>query len=69
MRTDFAGSARAGGGSNGRIFYPGGAANVGRNLRAFIENVSVIGTVGNDTRGRQLLELLREQEIALSTRS
>jgi D-beta-D-heptose 7-phosphate kinase/D-beta-D-heptose 1-phosphate adenosyltransferase len=49
----------------GESFYPGGAANVGRNLRAFIENVAVIGTVGNDTRGRQLLELLREQGIAV----
>ncbi len=48
----------------GESFYPGGAANVARNLREFIEGVSVIGTVGADQSGRQLLDLLREQEIA-----
>src|SRR5215813_12874476 len=50
----------------GESFYPGGAANVGRNLRAFIEDVAVIGTVGRDSRGQQLLELLREQGIAVN---
>jgi D-beta-D-heptose 7-phosphate kinase/D-beta-D-heptose 1-phosphate adenosyltransferase len=49
----------------GESFYPGGAANVGRNLRAFIEDVAVIGTVGNDPRGAQLLDLLREQGIGV----
>ncbi|MDQ3200130.1 MAG: PfkB family carbohydrate kinase [Verrucomicrobiota bacterium] len=48
----------------GESFYPGGAANVARNLREFISEVSVIGTVGTDHSGRQLLELLREQMIA-----
>ncbi|MBA2435284.1 MAG: carbohydrate kinase [Chthoniobacterales bacterium] len=48
----------------GESFYPGGAANVARNLREFIQGVSVIGTVGTDHSGRQLLELLREQKIA-----
>ena len=47
----------------GESFYPGGAANVARNLREFIDGVSVIGTVGTDDSGRQLLELLREQKI------
>jgi rfaE bifunctional protein kinase chain/domain len=47
----------------GETFYPGGAANVARNLREFIDGVSVIGTVGVDSSGRQLLELLREQKI------
>ena len=47
----------------GESFYPGGAANVGRNLRAFIKDVAVIGTVGSDRRGQQLLDLLREQGI------
>src|SRR3954447_24019836 len=48
----------------GESFYPGGAANVARNLREFLEAVSVIGTVGTDHSGRQLLALLREQNIA-----
>jgi D-glycero-beta-D-manno-heptose-7-phosphate kinase len=47
----------------GESFYPGGAANVARNLREFTEGVSVIGTVGIDTGARQLLALLREQKI------
>jgi len=47
----------------GESFYPGGAANVARNLREFTEGVSVIGTVGTDGSGRQLLDLLREQKI------
>ncbi|HEY3663764.1 MAG TPA: PfkB family carbohydrate kinase [Chthoniobacterales bacterium] len=48
----------------GESFYPGGAANVARNLREFIEGVSVIGTVGTDQSGRRLLDLLREQKIS-----
>jgi D-glycero-beta-D-manno-heptose-7-phosphate kinase len=47
----------------GESFYPGGAANVARNLREFIAQVAVIGTVGTDSGGRQLLDLLREQKI------
>lgn len=47
----------------GESFYPGGAANVARNLREFSENVSVVGTVGQDAGGQQLLSLLREQKI------
>src|SRR2546423_1928984 len=47
----------------GESFYPGGAANVARNLREFIDGVSVIGTVGTDAGGRHLLELLRAQKI------
>ncbi len=47
----------------GESFYPGGAANVARNLREFSDGVSVIGTVGQDASGRQLLALLREQKI------
>ncbi len=46
----------------GESFYPGGAANVARNLREFIDGVSVIGTVGTDASGRQLLDLLRAQK-------
>ena len=47
----------------GESFYPGGAANVARNLREFTDGVSVIGTVGTDASGRQLLDLLRAQKI------
>lgn len=47
----------------GESFYPGGAANVARNLREFTEGVAVVGTVGTDASGRQLLDLLRAQKI------
>lgn len=47
----------------GESFYPGGAANVARNLREFIDRVSVVGTVGTDQSGRHLLDLLRGQNI------
>jgi len=47
----------------GESFYPGGAANVARNLREFVETVSVIGLIGSDRGGRQLRELLAEQKI------
>lgn len=50
----------------GESFYPGGAANVARNLREFVANVSVIGLVGADNRGRQLRELLKEEGIDTS---
>jgi D-beta-D-heptose 7-phosphate kinase/D-beta-D-heptose 1-phosphate adenosyltransferase len=47
----------------GESFYPGGAANVARNLREFIKSVAVIGLIGTDRGGRQLRELLAEQKI------
>ncbi len=47
----------------GESFYPGGAANVARNLREFVDRVSVIGMVGKDRSGEQLRELLAEQKI------
>src|SRR3954452_12447315 len=47
----------------GESFHPGGAANVARNLREFIDHVSVIGLVGSDRTGRQLRDLLTKQEI------
>ncbi|MBA2622740.1 MAG: D-glycero-beta-D-manno-heptose-7-phosphate kinase [Chthoniobacterales bacterium] len=46
--------------------YPGGAANVARNLREFIDRTSVIGMVGRDRGGRQLRELLEECKIETS---
>src|SRR6478672_2807663 len=47
----------------GESFYPGGAANVARNLREFCSNVAVIGVFGTDRGGRQLKDLLAEQKI------
>ena len=47
----------------GESFYPGGAANVARNLREFVDRVAVIGLLGKDRSGRQLLELLADQKI------
>ena len=39
-------------------YYPGGAANVARNVREFTCNVAVMGGVGTDLHGDRLLELL-----------
>src|SRR5947208_12968606 len=39
-------------------FVPGGAANVGHNLRALGARVSVAGVVGDDEIGRQLKQSL-----------
>src|SRR5262249_57725286 len=50
----------------GESFYPGGAANVARNLREFVDHVAVIGMLGKDRSGRQLRELLAEQNIDTS---
>jgi len=50
----------------GESFYPGGAANVARNLREFVDRTSVIGLVGTDRGGKQLLGLLEECNIATS---
>src|SRR6266481_2972167 len=50
----------------GESFYPGGAANVARNLREFVERVAVIGLLGKDRSGQQLRELLAEQKIDIS---
>ena len=47
----------------GESFYPGGAANVARNLREFVQCASVVGLIGKDRGGRQLRELLEEGGI------
>jgi D-beta-D-heptose 7-phosphate kinase/D-beta-D-heptose 1-phosphate adenosyltransferase len=47
----------------GESFYPGGAANVARNLREFVGHVAVVGMFGSDRGGRQLRELMEEQNI------
>ncbi len=48
----------------GESFYPGGAANVARNLREFVDGASVVGLIGNDRGGQQLRDLLERCNIA-----
>src|ERR1700704_4079523 len=50
----------------GESFYPGGAANVARNLREFASHVGVVGRIGKDRGGKQLRDLLADQKIELS---
>lgn len=50
----------------GESFYPGGAANVARNLREFVDDVSVIGLIGSDRGGRQLRDLWARQKINIA---
>ncbi len=50
----------------GESRYPGGAANVARNLREFAVDVAVMGLIGSDSGGRQLRELLAGQEIDMA---
>jgi D-glycero-beta-D-manno-heptose-7-phosphate kinase len=51
----------------GESFYPGGAANVARNLREFVNQVAIIGMLGKDRSGRQLRDLLSERNIDTSS--
>ena len=50
----------------GESFFPGGAANVARNLREFLDHVSVIGLMGKDRNGQRLRQLLAEHKIDMS---
>lgn len=50
----------------GESFFPGGAANVARNLRGFLDKVSVIGLIGKDRGGQQLRDLLAKGRIDIS---
>ncbi|MFT5465338.1 MAG: rfaE bifunctional protein kinase chain/domain [Verrucomicrobiales bacterium] len=43
--------------------YPGGAANVARNLVPFTEKVDLVGLIGEDEFGRQLAETLKQGGI------
>jgi rfaE bifunctional protein kinase chain/domain len=45
--------------------YPGGAANVARNLREFTPGVSVMGLMGQDAAAEQLKRLLADRQIRL----
>jgi D-glycero-beta-D-manno-heptose-7-phosphate kinase len=47
----------------GESYYPGGAANVARNIREFTPHVSALGMVGADANGRRLLQLLQASGI------
>jgi len=44
--------------------YPGGAANVARNLRGFTNSVTMLGMIGEDRAGEKLTALLREEGIS-----
>jgi D-beta-D-heptose 7-phosphate kinase/D-beta-D-heptose 1-phosphate adenosyltransferase len=44
-------------------FYPGGAANVARNLKEFTPQTSVLGLVGDDAAGARLRALLADGKI------
>jgi D-beta-D-heptose 7-phosphate kinase/D-beta-D-heptose 1-phosphate adenosyltransferase len=46
-------------------YYPGGAANVARNVRAFTPTVFVMGLVGEDSHAQKLRTLLDENRIGL----
>lgn len=50
----------------GESFYPGGAANVARNLREFVDRVGIVGLIGKDRSGQQLRELLSDRKIDMS---
>lgn len=45
------------------VAYPGGAANVARNLAAFGIFSEIAGLIGDDVRGRQLLTLLKHPHL------
>ncbi|ACD83014.1 bifunctional heptose 7-phosphate kinase/heptose 1-phosphate adenyltransferase [Candidatus Methylacidiphilum infernorum] len=41
-------------------YFPGGAANVARNLLEFTKEVSILGVIGKDEAGRKLSEILEK---------
>jgi len=45
--------------------YPGGAANVARNLREFTSSVTMLGMVGADASGEKLMGLLKSEGISV----
>lgn len=47
-----------------RATYPGGAANVARNLASLGAKVSLAGVIGQDDPGTQLVRLLKDEGIA-----
>jgi D-beta-D-heptose 7-phosphate kinase/D-beta-D-heptose 1-phosphate adenosyltransferase len=49
----------------GESWYPGGAANVARNVRELAPQVSLMGAVGDDDAGRKLIGLLESERIGV----
>ena len=49
---------------NRESLFPGGAANVARNLRALGSSVSILGVLGDDDTGENLRELLDQQGVS-----
>src|SRR2546425_11155264 len=47
----------------GESYYPGGAANVARNLREFTAHIGLLGLAGDDPPGERLCGLLRASGI------
>src|SRR5476649_2770136 len=47
-----------------RAAYPGGAANVARNLASLGAQAGIAGVIGQDDPGRRLLQLLTDEGIA-----
>jgi D-beta-D-heptose 7-phosphate kinase/D-beta-D-heptose 1-phosphate adenosyltransferase len=50
-----------------RASYPGGAANVARNLASLGAQAGLAGVIGDDDPGRRLLALLAEEKITTSS--
>ena len=50
----------------GESYYPGGAANVARNVRELSAEVAVMGLIGADAAGSRLLQLLQDSGIDAS---
>jgi D-beta-D-heptose 7-phosphate kinase/D-beta-D-heptose 1-phosphate adenosyltransferase len=48
---------------NRESLFPGGAANVARNLRALGSSVSILGVLGDDNAGEDLRDLLDQQGV------
>jgi D-glycero-beta-D-manno-heptose-7-phosphate kinase len=44
-------------------YFPGGAANVARNLRALGSRVTILGTIGDDDAGAELTDILNQQGV------
>jgi len=50
-----------------RASYPGGAANVARNLASLGAKCGLAGIIGEDVPGRELVQLLGEEDIATAS--
>src|SRR5438045_6262735 len=46
-------------------YFPGGAANVARNLRALGGRTSILGVVGDDSAGEELCDILGQQGVEI----